>query len=349
MQGSPYADPKSADPKAAYAPQGAPYYPPQGSPYATQGSPYYPNQGNPYPQGSQYPQQGSPYPHAGSPFPPGPSAHPLTNSPFAPGPSGGAPLGAPPTQQTSQDRLKGFAPGQSVAQLLEPPPEAFRRTPPRHLPYSPFEPTVLPGLSTRLEDGFSTIPPPYHGPYHPFATHDVNEEDWRCFLNHVKRAGSLSPMNRIIAQVAPMAMGLSLPVGILVSKGIETHMKKEKGGPVGELVDHWNYYFFHPRCMHATLAQGKMTYTGTDNVPPDMVGRKGKGSSHAREYDDSSSSSSDDSSRGRGGIGSVLQSRRERKDARRQARRSRKAQRRDFKDSSSDKWRLILSYNPPLL
>lgn len=29
--------------------------------------------------------------------------------------------------------------------------------------------------------------------------------------------------------------------GYLVSKGIESHVKKAKTGPVGEIVDHWNH------------------------------------------------------------------------------------------------------------
>ena len=114
---------------------------------------------------------------------------------------------------SSMDRLKGFAPGKSVEQLLTPPPPSFERTPPRNLPYGPFELVVHQSLSTRLEDGFPAVPPPCAAAYHPFSTHDVSEADWRRFLGDVKSAGSLSPMNRIVSQVAPMAMGLSLPMG----------------------------------------------------------------------------------------------------------------------------------------
>ncbi len=81
-----------------------------------------------------------------------------------------------------------FAAGTTPSQLLNPPPPSFSRQPPGNLPYSAFPPCALLSISNRLEDGFPALPPPTQVQPHPFAAHDVNEEDWRVFLGHVKVA-----------------------------------------------------------------------------------------------------------------------------------------------------------------
>ena len=85
------------------------------------------------------------------------------------------------------------------------------------------------------------------------------------FLGDVKIAGSLSPMNRIVAGVAPLAFGLGIVggtysgvdprltrlmmtvlVGIVAVAGIQMYMKKKKRGVATILVDHWNAVNVNP-------------------------------------------------------------------------------------------------------
>lgn len=66
------------------------------------------------------------------------------------------------------------------------------------------------GLGTTLDKGFSAVPPAIGVHPHPFVTHDVCEEDWTRFVGDLQKEGKLSPMNKIVAGVAPMAMGIGL-------------------------------------------------------------------------------------------------------------------------------------------
>lgn len=54
------------------------------------------------------------------------------------------------------------------------------------------------------------MPPPTHVDPHPFATHDVNEEDWARFLDDIRRAGSLSPLNKFAVGAVPFAVGIGI-------------------------------------------------------------------------------------------------------------------------------------------
>ena len=82
-------------------------------------------------------------------------------------------------------------PGQTTASLLDPPPPSFLRSPRPNLSYEPFEPTSLRSLSEDLGMGFPQLPPQSRDVPHPFATHDVAEEDWRRFVSDVKAAITL--------------------------------------------------------------------------------------------------------------------------------------------------------------
>ena len=62
-------------------------------------------------------------------------------------------------------------------------------------------------MGTTLEKGFMVIPPPTETQPHPFVTHDVTEDDWKRLLGDLQKTGKLSPMNHIVAGVAPMAIG----------------------------------------------------------------------------------------------------------------------------------------------
>lgn len=81
-------------------------------------------------------------------------------------------------------------PGKSTASLLDPPAPCSLRSPRPDLLYPPFEPTSLRSLSDDLWQGFPPLPPQSRDVPHPFATHDVAEEDWRVFVFNVKSAST---------------------------------------------------------------------------------------------------------------------------------------------------------------
>nr|VWP00035.1 Beta-xylanase (EC [Ganoderma boninense] len=91
--------------------------------------------------------------------------------------------------------------------------ESFARAPANDLPYGSFPPATLHAHSDDLEvDGFPKDPPTCAcapAP-HPFVTHDVNEEDWASFLDDVRGAGGLSPVNSVIAGAAPIAVRVGI-------------------------------------------------------------------------------------------------------------------------------------------
>lgn len=88
-------------------------------------------------------------------------------------------------------------------------PESWNRLPPPQLPYTAFPPMRLLSNGNELSKGFPELPPPCALNPHPFATHDVTEADWKRFLADVKRAGSLSPRQRIKSNVIPLVTGMS--------------------------------------------------------------------------------------------------------------------------------------------
>ena len=68
--------------------------------------------------------------------------------------------------------------GRSVTALLNPAPPSFRRAPAVHLTYEPFSPAALASLHGDLSKGFPQLVPETRAAPHPFATHDVCEDDW---------------------------------------------------------------------------------------------------------------------------------------------------------------------------
>ena len=136
---------------------------------------------------------------------------------FAPSPDGTA------GPELSGDNVKGFmghvknfAPGKSPTKLLDPPPECFARAPPPGPPYGPFPLLVLVSKGSTLDRGFPYAAPESPGGAtipHPFTEHDVNEQDWRRFLHDIRIAGSLSPMNRVVSGLAPLALGIGIIFG----------------------------------------------------------------------------------------------------------------------------------------
>jgi len=156
-------------------------------------------------------------------------------------------------------------------------------------------------------------------------------------------------MEKAFATVAPFAKSVSILGAVagavpLIAMGVDQKIKTFKSGPVAEVVDHWNYYFFGPRGIDVALAQGRLLYTGLDNgLPADM---NLEGHQGGRYFDgDSSDSSSDDERPER-------RERRERKKEKKAARKQRRAENRSNRrskhknlfDSADENWRVVVSY-----
>ncbi|KAF9810821.1 hypothetical protein IEO21_06769 [Rhodonia placenta] len=258
-------------------------------------------------------------------------------------PSGDARIAANYSELGSQ--ATSSSSGSGTRNLINTPPPSFQRAPPPGLPYPPFPPVALRTASSDLSKGFPKVPPPPPGGEpHPFATHDVHEEDWTRFLNDVKEAAALSTTDRSVSNVAPLALGVSFGVA-------------GKSGVAGELIDRWNNQFFHPRHMNVVLAQGPMSYSGPDVPPPDIGqyevsrayrSRDDLGLNSGSESSSSSSSCSSDNSR--------RKERREREHDRRKEhtkhtkdeRKKQREQRREGrKDVKRQPWRLVVAYYQP--
>lgn len=165
---------------------------------------------------SQYPSEKSGYPGSGSVSPRNGDSSvlpPPSDPGYAQYPHSEPPLtdsDGKPVKPKKQSWLKRFAPGETPAQLLNPPPSCFERQCPRNLPYPPFPPMTLVG-KTALSKGFLVNLPeasiPLNGP-HPFVTHDIAEEDWARFIHDVKIAASLALKDRVRAALIPAPIGL---------------------------------------------------------------------------------------------------------------------------------------------
>jgi len=166
------------------------------------------------------------------------------------------------------------------------------------------------------------IPPPARaGDQHPFASHDVTEEDWHKFLKDLDKTAHLSPTQRL---------GNFFKHN---SQGVQERLKQDRMEPVGDYLLAWNQYFFQPRRMSVVLALGNQRYSGeTEDVPPDLhIHHQSSGHFDNRKPSgsDSSSSSDSDSDHKRSGHGvvGVLGQRREDRRARREDRRQRRRER----------------------
>ncbi|KAG2369081.1 hypothetical protein BDR07DRAFT_1604964 [Suillus spraguei] len=148
------------------------------------------------------------------------------------------------------------------------PPPMWHRQPPQHLSHDQFPSMCLTSNGTDLSKGFPALPPPCQLCVHPFATHDVLEEDWKRFLADIKKAGSLSGGQRIKSNVIPLIAGAGLVSGLLLGKAIEKLMKTKNRSAAGDIVDNWNYYFFEPRRMEAVLCQGSERLSGREGAAP---------------------------------------------------------------------------------
>ncbi|KAI0654870.1 hypothetical protein C8Q70DRAFT_899257, partial [Cubamyces menziesii] len=153
------------------------------------------------------------------------------------------------------------APGPSrkeLSPMLNPPPPSFQRAPAPGCSYAPFEPLHVPAIGHTLEDGFVSSLPRSRTQPHPFAAHDVAEADWTRFLGDLKRAGAGSLKDRIVMNVAPVAMNFGRLPGLLASMVCEDSARDlmlKKQGPVLELIHYWNEYFFYRHSMEVVLTK----------------------------------------------------------------------------------------------
>ncbi|KAG1798540.1 uncharacterized protein HD556DRAFT_1351144 [Suillus plorans] len=241
-----------------------------------------------------------------------------------------------------QDRVpspNGESRGLSLASFFGStgPPPMWQRQPPQHMRYDQFPPMCLISNQTDLSKGFPEVAPPCQLCVHPFATHDISEEDWRRFLADIKKAGSLSAGQRIKSNAIPLITGASLIGGFLMTEGIEKRMKANNRNAAGDVVDNWNHYFFGPRRMEAVLCQGSQRLSGREGAAP--LGDYGqlrtanglrRRASSSSSSSSSSSDSEDDRSRNKHGFGSSAShkfDKRQRRAARREARTEKRQER----------------------
>jgi hypothetical protein len=124
---------------------------------------------------------------------------------------------AGPSNRSPSPGLKAKLMGTSAVDVLNPPPPCFTRPPPNNpLMSAPFPQCTLVSIDSKLDNGFPMLAPPSPLQPHPFVIHDVNEEDWLRFLNDIKVVGALSPMNKIVSGVAPLALGIGFFPGLSI-------------------------------------------------------------------------------------------------------------------------------------
>ncbi|KAH7920416.1 hypothetical protein BV22DRAFT_1039900 [Leucogyrophana mollusca] len=343
-------DVRSPFPYQGFGQQQQAYQPPPGPPQGYQSQPstaYHDQKGpggyQPYQQGpsSSYdrsvggaagyqPYQQGPYQQGP---PPADALHPYYNQTPGAGPS------PQPGASSQADRGAG---GMSLGSFFgdKGPPPMWQRQPPPNLPYNQFPSMCLISNGKELSKGFPELPPPCQFSPHPFSTHDVTEDDWKRFLADVKKAGSLSGAQRIKSNVIPMVTGMSLIGGIFMTSAIERKMKAKNRTAAGDVVDHWNHYFFGPRRMEAILCQASERLSGREGSAPmsDPNQRRMANNLRRRSSSSSSDSSSDSEDDRRGGSHShhapprdYRSDRRARRAERRENRRARKAERRERK------------------
>lgn len=166
----------------------------------------------------------------------------------------------PPQHESGQNRgLFSWMVGNNP---LEPLPAQFRRISPPNYSYDMFSPMTLIGTTHSLRDGWIVMSPPAPpGMDHPFMTHDVRQEDWAKFLQDLNQTARWGTINAFRSRGVPRSLTL------------QRRMYRKNVVPLGEIIDAWNNYYFHPRRMSVVLAQGRRRCSGLiDDYPPD-VGR----------------------------------------------------------------------------
>ncbi|KAI0628481.1 hypothetical protein C8Q77DRAFT_1068097 [Trametes polyzona] len=285
---------------------------------------------------------------------------PIPHSPTYPT---NAPSASSPSSSVSRSTSSASASPSTHAPSTPHSHPSFERRPPPDVPYGEFPPGTHYARSDDLTRGFPAAPPTCPAPPgtpHPFSTHDVQEADWVCFLSDVQSAGGLTPVDPLIADAAPSAVKLGLGVvGYFASKALKAHVKSKRKSPVADVIDLWNRRFFHPRCMDVVLAQGAITYTGpmyampADMVRPTPSRRKDQ---HVKVLD--RAQATEDEGRHTGltsaleGVGVAVGAVSAAHDHIRPGGSGHKSRLEfglDLKHSAGERWRLVVSYKPPVL
>ncbi|KAI0350579.1 hypothetical protein OH77DRAFT_1412717 [Trametes cingulata] len=265
----------------------------------------------------------------------------------------GRPRSASTSRPSSSSHSHSHSHSHSRAHSLthsEPP--SFARRPPNDIPYGSFPPATLFAHSDDLTRGFPMTPPtcPCAPRPHPFTTHDVHEGDWARFLQDVASAGGLTPVHALLADAAPAAVRVGIIAGYLAGKALKAHVKRKRKSPVADVVELWNRRFFHPRCMDVVLAQGLLTYTGPPTDPPDMVRPAAhKKDRHVRVIEDHSDDEGTSSGLPIEEVGAAVDAMGEQLARPAAEKQGRMAFGWDLKHSARERWRIVVSYKPPVL
>ncbi|KZT04843.1 uncharacterized protein LAESUDRAFT_715376 [Laetiporus sulphureus 93-53] len=203
----------------------------------------------------------------------------------------------------------------------------LQRLPPASLTYPHFQPATLVSVSENLQNGFPLTVPPSATIPHPFALHDVHEQDWKAFLLDVQAA---APSTSNCKSRCPGMMLMMIPAAAIGTAGARRRCNKAKEADglnhVHGTVDSWNKYFFHPRRMHVSLTQNR-----------------GGGSGPDISSDHESSSDKPDA----GASNSLLSKRKERRESgstRRTERPQEIQEKRASRRSQGGKWRIVVMY-----
>ncbi|PIL25560.1 hypothetical protein GSI_12368 [Ganoderma sinense ZZ0214-1] len=131
-----------------------------------------------------------PYPAPQEPIP-YLNQQPSTRYPAAQGPSysRSAPQGSGSSYPAPQAPPYAYPPAAHPAASSSSSSTVLKWTPPPARTFARFETITVPTVPGRyrLADGFSPDLPPAHEQPHPFASHDVTQEDWLAFLGDIRR------------------------------------------------------------------------------------------------------------------------------------------------------------------
>jgi len=111
-----------------------------------------------------------------------------------------------------------------------------------------------------LDKGFPFTTPPSNSNPHPFASHDVYENDWMSFLHEVQTVATLTEkqirMSHLpIISIIPIVNELSF-------YGVKQYLKHRNASKVIDCIEKWNRHFFEQRKMKIVLMKGQVKVSG---------------------------------------------------------------------------------------